>query len=174
LFISNPPGGSTDAAHVASFIASGHRPAVIVALYFGMLAVFGLIALLALLRNAMERVTSDVNMSRIFWGAGVVAAAAIAAGDIINQGPALAAATFTIAAPTIYLVVDVGAGLLLFAGGVMLAVALITVAVSSPSPLPAWLRWLTLALGVVALASHQSFFPSSPSSFGESSPVPGF
>jgi len=52
----------------------------------------------------------------------------------------------------IYLAVDLGAAVLLL-GGVLLALALIVLALSTPSPLASWLRWLTLALGVIGLAS---------------------
>jgi hypothetical protein len=55
-------------------------------------------------------------------------------------------------APAIYLAVDLGAATLLL-GGVLLAPALIVLALSTPSPLASWLRWLTLALGAIGLGS---------------------
>jgi hypothetical protein len=152
LFVGNPPGGAYNASNVAAFVAPGHRWAIVVVLFLGVLAVFGLISLLAHLRLAIERVGGDERISQIFWGTGVAAAGAIAIGNVINEGPAMIAGNVSLAAPVIYLAVDLGAAVLLL-GGVLLALALIILALSRPSPLASWLRWLTLALGVIGLAS---------------------
>jgi hypothetical protein len=152
LFVANPPGGTYNASNVAAFVAPGHRPAIVVVLFLGVLAVFGLISLLAHLRTAIENAGGDERVSQIFWGTGVAAGAAIAVGQVLNEGPAMVAGNVSLAAPEIYLAVDLGAAVLLL-GGVLLAIALITLALSRPSPLASWLRWLTLALGVIGLAS---------------------
>jgi len=152
LFVSNPPGGTYNASNVAAFVAPSHRPAIVVVLFLGVLAVFGLISLLAHLRGAIEKGGGDERMPQIFWGTGVAAAAAIAVGHVFNEGPAMVAGNVSLAAPVIYLAVDLGAAVLLL-GGVLLALALIVLALSTPSPLASWLRWLTLALGVIGLAS---------------------
>lgn len=152
LFVGNPPGGNYDASNVAAFVAPAHRAAVVVVLFLGVLAVFGLVSLLAHLREAMEGPGGDKRMPQIFWGTGVTAAAMIAIGHVFNEGPAIVAINVTLAVPVIYLAVDLGAAVLLL-GGVLLALALIVLALSRPSPLAPWLRWLTLALGIVGLAS---------------------
>lgn len=152
LFVSNPPGGTYNASNVAAFVAPGHRPAIVVALFLGVLAAFGLISLLAHLRGAIEKAGGDERMAQIFWGTGVAAAAAFAVGHVFNEGPGMAAGNVSLAAPVIYLAVDLGAAVLLL-GGTLLALALIVLALSRPSPLASWLRWLTLALGVIGLAS---------------------
>lgn len=152
LFVSNPPGGTYNASNVAAFVAPGHRPATVVALFLGVLAVFGLISLLAHLRLAIEKAGGDALMPQIFWGTGVAAAAAIAVGQVLNEGPAMVASNVSIAAPVVYLAVTLVAAVLLL-GGVLLALALIVLARSTPSPLASWLRWLTFALGVIGLAS---------------------
>ena len=106
LFVGNPPGGTYKASNVAAFIAPGHRPAIVVVRILGVLAVFGVISLLAHLRGAIEKAGGDERMPQIFWGTGVVAAAAIAVGQVFNEGPGMVAGNVSLAPPVIYLAVD--------------------------------------------------------------------
>ena len=66
-----------------------------------------------------EKAGGDERMSQIFWGTGVAAAAGIAVGHVFNEGPAMIAGNVSLAAPVIYLAVDLGAAVLLL-GGVLL------------------------------------------------------
>lgn len=52
-----------------------------------------------------------------------------------------------------YDIVLAGAVVTIGAGGFLLAVAMIALALGARATLPAWLRWVTLITGVIALAS---------------------
>ena len=149
LFVANPPGGTYNAANVAAFVAPGSRKRIVVVLFLGVLGVFGLISLLAHLRAAIENAGGDERIPQIFWGTGV--AAAMAVGQVFNEGHAMVAGNVSLAAPVIYLAVDLGQRW--FSSAASCAIALIILAPSRPSTLASWLRWSTFALGVIGLAS---------------------
>jgi hypothetical protein len=157
--VAGPPGGEYSAEDVASYLDEDRRVRVVIALYLAIAAVAGLVALLSGLRGAIA--AGREQWTRVFWGCGLGAAAAFAIGFAILVTPPL---SLTIgggeaAEPeTTYLVTQAGWLVSLGAGGLLLGVALVVLMLGSSGVLPAWVRWLTLAAGVLGLAST-AFFP---------------
>jgi hypothetical protein len=163
LLITNPPGGSYSEHDATKFVSHGHHAAVFVAVYLVMLAIVGLICLLAYLRDVTLAALEGELITRIFWGTGLAAAACIAAGWGIVFGNAIAHAFggkgVVIAPPVTYLVSELGSALIWGPGAFLLGIALIVLMVGSRGAWPAWLRWATLIAGLGGVASV-AFFPS--------------
>lgn len=159
LALVNPPGGTYKTSNISDYLEKGHRVAVFAGLYVELLAVLGLIVVLAYLRDLL----APGRTTRLFWSLGMIAAGALALGWAVMAAGAIARAiggsAVVVTAPTTYLVSEVGASMVWGPGSILLAVALIAFAVTAATVLPAWLRWLTLALAVIGLASP-AFFPS--------------
>jgi hypothetical protein len=159
--VANPPGGTYKASEAADYVVKGHRPAVFVSALLAMLAVLGLICLLAQLRDAI-RVAPDHQLAGlVFWGAGMAAAACFAVG----WGVVLAAAAahayggsgLAIAPAVTYLAAEIGVVIIFGPAAMLLGFALIILVLNSRPALPAWLRWLTLLAGVAGIASPVYF-----------------
>jgi hypothetical protein len=163
LLISNPPGGSYSAHDATKFVSHGHHAAVFVSTYLVMLAIVGLLCLLAYIRDVTLAALEGELVTRIFWGTGLAAAACIAAGWGITFGNAIAHAFggkgVVIAPAVTYLVSEIGAALIWGPGSFLLGIALIVLMVASRGAWPAWLRWATLIAGLGGVASV-AFFPS--------------
>lgn len=163
LFIASPAGGNYSASDIATFVSSGHRAAIFVAAILAVIATVALICLLAYLREAL-RADDTVNsvIESIFWGLGLAAATSFAVGWVANLAVPIAYAQGGSAVsvpPTVtYVISQVGDGMLFGAGGILLGAALITLALGARALLPSWLRWTTLVIGILALAS-EAFFP---------------
>lgn len=157
LALVDPPGGTYKASDVSDYLDKGHRVAVFAGVYAEVLAVLGLILALAYLRDLLVAWTA-----RIFWALGMIAAGLLALGWAVMSAGALARAyggsAVVVSAPTTYLIAEVGGAIVWGPAAILLACALITLT-ATPVALPAWLRWLTLVLGVIGLASP-AFFPS--------------
>jgi hypothetical protein len=159
MLVSDAPGGEYSESDVTSYLDDGHQGAVIVSLYLAMVAIAGLVTLLASLRGAIT--SSHAWAGRLFWGTGVAAAAALAIGWAIVVTPpaSLAVGGGEAADPkTTYLVTQAGWVIALGAGGLLLGIALVVLMLDSPGGLPAWVRWVTLIAGLLGLASI-AFFP---------------
>lgn len=159
LLVAGPPGGEYSADDVANYLDDDRRARAFVALYLAIAAVAGLVALLSGLRDAIA--AGREQWTRIFWGCGLGAATAFAIGFAILVTPPLSLAIGggEAAAPeTTYLVTQVGWLVALGAGGLLLGAALIVLMLESGGVLPAWVRWVTLAAGVLGLAST-AYFP---------------
>jgi hypothetical protein len=159
LALVNPPGGNYKVSNINDYLAKGHRVAVFAGLYVELLAILGLILVLAYLRDLL----TSARTTRVFWGLGMIAAGALVLGWAVMAAGAIARAIggsgVVVSAPTTYLVSEVGASMVWGPGAILLAVALIAFAINIGAALPAWLRWLTLVLAVIGLASP-AFFPS--------------
>jgi hypothetical protein len=159
LALMNPPGGTFKESNITSYLEKSHRVAAFAGLYVEILAVVGLILALAFLRDAI----SSRPTRRLFWTLGMLGAASIILGWTIMDAGAFARAVggsaVAVSAPTTYLVSQVGATIVWGPGAIFLALALITLTGSSSPAVPSWLRWVTLGLAVIALASP-AFFPS--------------
>jgi hypothetical protein len=159
LALVNPPGGTYKASNISDYLAKGHRVAVFAGLYVELLAVLGLIVVLAYLR---ELITST-RAARFFWTLTMISAGAFLLGWAVMAAGAIARTiggnAVVVSAPTTYLVSEVGASMVWGPGSILLAGALIAFAASVRTGLPAWLRWLTLILAIIGLASP-AFFPS--------------
>jgi hypothetical protein len=156
VFLENAPGGNYDAANQLTYVAPGHRLQVVIAVHLHLLAVFGLLALLAHLRQSAASSHADPRSGDLFWSTGLVAAACFAAGLIVSAALPIAmlGRSVDISPPVIYSVVQVGGSLTLAGGGILLGLSLITLALIAPQMFPPWLRWSTLVSGIVGLASN--------------------
>jgi hypothetical protein len=164
------PGGNYDESSVAAYVSIGHLPAVIITGYLALLGVLGLISVFAYLREAVASDPSHRVATNVFWGAGLVAAASLAVAWGLVTGIAVAAAESgssnpgnTVAAPIshaeTYALSDTSLNVLFGSGGFMLGFALVALMIASRGTLPAWLRWLTLVVGILALAAP-AYFPA--------------
>jgi hypothetical protein len=154
MLIAEPPGGEYSESDISNYLDDGHHAAVIVSLYLAIAAVAGLVCLFAGLRDVIAAV--QPWWARIFWASGLGAAAAFAIGWAIVLTPpgSLALGGGEAADPrTSYLITQAGWIIVLGVGGLLLGAALIVLALDSGRALPAWLRWVTLAAGVLGLAS---------------------
>ena len=159
LIIASPPGGDYKASDVTSFLAKGHRPAVFVSVYVMLLAVAGLVLLLARLRTTIEG-----SPGSLFWAFSVASATAWFAGYLLVGAPATALAfsggklgTNSISPQVAYVLTESGWAVMYGAGGILLGAALVTLVVGRVR-LPAWVRWSTAVAGVAALAAI-AWFP---------------
>jgi hypothetical protein len=158
------PGGSYDPASAASYLAIGHFPTVVVTAYLALVGVVGLICALAYLRQSISVDTKPTLSSDIFWGAGLASAAAFGVGWGLVSGIALAAAEggagATVPPQQTYVLSDTTLNVLFGSGGGFLGFALIALMLGSGGILPNWLRWVTLAAGVLAITAP--FFFTAP------------
>ena len=81
LGVANPPGGTYKASDAVKYVAKGHHVAVFVAAYLFLIAVLGLLFLLAYLRDLISGGPGGERTARIFWGTGVAAATSFAPPD---------------------------------------------------------------------------------------------
>jgi hypothetical protein len=164
LVIGGAPGGNYTPSDVTKFVSKGHRAGAFVAIYLLLIGVFGLICLLARLREAVSAPADEQGVTRsMFWGTGLAAATSLAIGFCINLSMPIAYAfasnsKFSLTTPEIYAFIEVGAEVALAAGGVLLGISLIVLFLASGDRLPAWLHWVTLIAGILGLASI-AFFP---------------
>lgn len=176
LVVASPPGGSYSAHDATKFVAKGHHVAVFVALYLIMLAIAGLICVLAYLRDTSLLGRERDLTARIFWGTGLASAACFAAGWGLDLGNSIAHAyggKGVDVPPTItYLISELGTAIVWGPGAILLGIALLALTLGSSGVLPSWLRLATLVAGLGGLAST-AFFPFAFALVGESSSVSG-
>lgn len=157
------PGGSYHESTVRDYVSIGHFPIVVVTGYLAMLGVLGLICLLAYLREVIAFDGGRKLAASIFWGTGLAAAASFAVSWGLVTGIAVSAAEGGSAAsvphPVTYVLSDASLNVLFGSGGILLGFALIALVLSSRGRLPNWVRWLTLAAGVLAIGAP-FFFPA--------------
>lgn len=168
--VGGAPGGNYDSADVGRYVSIGHLPTVIVTGYLALIGVFGLICVFAYLRELISLDPAHKLATSIFWGTGLVAASSIAVGWGLVTGIAVAAAEggssnlgnstpAAISNAEFYTLSDTSLNVLYACGGFMLGFALISLMVASRGTLPGWLRWLSLVVGVLAIAAP-AYFPS--------------
>ena len=159
----NPPGGSYDESTVAEYVKISHFPTVVLTGYLAILGVVGLICLLAYLREFIGATPDRHLAASIFWGLTLASAASFAVSWGLVTGIALAAAEGGSAAstshPVTYVLSDTFLNVFFGSGGIMLGFTLIALFLSSRGRLPAWVRWFTLVVGVLALGAP-FFFPA--------------
>jgi hypothetical protein len=161
LVVQSAPGGTYSESDVANYVSIGYLPTVIVTGYLALFGVLGLICLLAYLREAIGVEPSRKVAASVFWGTGLAAAASIAVSWGLLTGIAVATAeggsAASVSHPVIYVLSDTSKNVLFGSGGILLGIALIALVVASGGQLPTWLRWLTLIVGVLAVASPALF-----------------
>lgn len=163
VLLAAPPGGSYKASDVRTYVASGHRGVTLVALYLVIVAILGLICLLARLRESVSVAAGEQPMAlSIFWGTGLAAAVALVIGSAVTFSVPIAylfgGDGFSITPSETYAIVEAGDSIWLGAGGILLGLALIALFFGARTALPTWLGWVTLIAGILGLASP-AFFP---------------
>ena len=160
--VSLAPGGNYKESNIADYLAKGHRPAVFVAFYLGLLGVLGLICLLAHLRDAVDVTPGRERTAAIFWGTGLAGAASFAVGWAVIGGQVVAHTegghSIAVPPPLTYLIGEIGVVMIFGSGAMLLGFALIALGLAAPPILPEWLRWLTVIAGAASLAGL-AFFP---------------
>ncbi|HEV2035700.1 MAG TPA: hypothetical protein VGU71_16160 [Candidatus Dormibacteraeota bacterium] len=168
--VGGAPGGNYRESDVANYVSIGHLPTVIVTGYLALFGVLGLICVFAYLREVVSVDPGHKLATSIFWGTGLAAAASMAVGWGLVTGIAVAAAEGgssnpgnavggAISHPETYALSDTSLNVIAGSGGFMLGFALISLMVASRGTLPDWLRWLTLVIGVLAVAAP-AYFPA--------------
>src|SRR5439155_23879293 len=121
--------------YVADYLAKGHRVAVIVGMYLGLLAVLGLICLLAHLRDAVNVAPGNERAATIFWGTGLAAGASFAVGWGLVGGQVFAhlegGSGVAIPPAVTYLISEVGVIFIFGSGAALLGFALIALMLGS-------------------------------------------
>ena len=163
LALANPPGGTYKASDAVKYVAKGHHVAVFASVYVLLLAVLGLLFLLAYLRDLLSAAPDGERVARIFWAMGIGAATSFAIGWAIVLGNAIAHAfggSGVVVDPAVtYLASELGFSVVFGPAAILLGFALITFMIGGRALVPAWLRWSTLVAGVAGIVSL-AFFPA--------------
>jgi hypothetical protein len=163
LALTNPPGGTYKASDAAKYVAKGHHVAVFASVYVLLLAVLGLLLLLAYLRELLSAAPDGERVARIFWAMGIGAATSFAIGWAIVLGNAIAHAfggSGVVVDPAVtYLASELGFSVVFGPAAILLGFALIAFVIGGRALVPAWLRWSTLVAGVAGIVSL-AFFPA--------------
>jgi hypothetical protein len=163
LALANPPGGTYKASDAAKYVAKGHHVAVFASVYLLLLAVLGLLLLLAYLRDLLSAAPDSERVARIFWAMGIGAATSFAVGWAIVLGNAIAHAfggSGVVVDPAVtYLASELGFSVVFGPAAILLGFALIAFVIGGRALVPAWLRWSTLVAGVAGVVSL-AFFPA--------------
>lgn len=145
------------------YVAKGHHAAVFVSVYVLLLAVLGLLLLLAYLRDLLGAAPDGERVARIFWAMGIGAATSFAVGWAIVLGNAIAHAfggSGVVVDPAVtYLASELGFSVVFGPAAILLGFALIAFVIGGRALVPAWLRWSTLVAGVAGIVSL-AFFPA--------------
>jgi hypothetical protein len=159
IFVVNAPGGDYSTTSVNNYLAHGHRIPVLVATHLAIIGVFGLICLLAYLREAIG--AESRLAANIVWGAGLAAAASFAIGWGVIGGQVIAhlEGGSKIATPPAitYLISQIGVVMIFGSGAILLGFALIALMLNSRAMMPTWLRRSTLLAGVCGVAGMAFF-----------------
>jgi hypothetical protein len=163
LALANPPGGTYKASDAVKYVAKGHHVAVFASVYVLLLAVLGLLLLLAYLRDLLSAAPDGERVARIFWAMGIGAATSFAVGWAIVLGNAIAHAfggSGVVVDPAVtYLASELGFSVVFGPAAILLGFALITFMIGGRALVPAWLRWSTLVAGLAGIVSL-AFFPA--------------
>jgi len=163
LALANPPGGTYKASDAVKYVAKGHHVAVFASVYVLLLAVLGLLLLLAYLRDLLSAAPDGERVARIFWAMGIGAATSFAIGWAIVLGNAIAHAfggSGVVVDPAVtYLASELGFSVVFGPAAILLGFALIAFVIGGRALVPAWLRWSTLVAGLAGIVSL-AFFPA--------------
>jgi hypothetical protein len=163
LAVANPPGGTYKASDAMKYVGKGHHVAVFASVYVLLLAVLGLLFLLAYLRDLISAAPNGERTARIFWAMGIGAATSFAVGWAIVLGNAIAHAfggSGVVVDPAVtYLASELGFSVVFGPAAILLGFALIALMLGSHAILPGWLRWSTLVAGIAGVVSL-AFFPA--------------
>jgi hypothetical protein len=163
LALANPPGGTYKASDAEKYVTKGHHVAVFASVYVLLLAVLGLLLLLAYLRDLLSAAPDGERMAQVFWAMGIGAATSFAVGWAIVLGNAIAHAfggSGVVVDPAVtYLASELGFSVVFGPAAILLGFALIAFVLGARTLVPAWLRWSTLVAGLAGVVSL-AFFPA--------------
>ncbi|MGZ4597121.1 MAG: hypothetical protein ACXV2H_05815 [Actinomycetes bacterium] len=161
LTLANAPGGDYEAAQVADYVSSGRRVTELATGYLGLLAALGLAVFVTRVRPMVESASSRA-IGDLFGTLGVGAATVAAVGWTVTAGIPVAFAEggdrIVVAAPTVYVLSEIGVLLNLATPAILMGVAIIVLAVRAGALVPSWLRVATVVAGVCGVAAP-FFFP---------------
>ncbi len=158
-------GGNYAAADSAAYISSGHIVLALVTALGGLLGAAGLVCLGAYLGRQAESEDSGSIWPRVIWGLilGAAICFAVSWGIFVSQpvGNNEAGTNLNIPPNITYAIGISGTEVLFESAATLLGFALILVAIANLPPLPAWLRWPTLVIGILGITSLAffTFFP---------------
>ena len=165
IVIGGPMGGTYAAADVASYISSSHVVVAGAMALCGLLGVAGLVCLGAYLRQRGQSDDSGSIWPQTVWGLmlGAATCFAVTWGIFVSQpiGNNEAGTNLNIPPTVTYAIGISGTEVLFESAATLLGFALILIAIANLARLPAWLRWSTLAVGVLGITSLAffTFFP---------------
>ena len=143
LALANPPGGTYKASDAVKYVAKGHHVAAFASVYILLLAVLGLLLLLAYLRDLLRAAPDGERVARIFWAMGIGAATSFAVGWAIVLGNAIAHAfggSGVVVDPAVtYLASELGFSVVFGPAAILLGFALIAFVIGGRALVPAWL-----------------------------------
>ncbi len=162
IFFVNWPGGGYSESISKSYVAPGNLPTALAGTSIGLIAVVGLICLLAYLKQAAEESSPAITLlPQIVWAVGLMGAASFGVGWGLVSAQPLAHVEAGVdlgVAPTLTYMISEATSAIIFGPAPMLVgLALIVLTVGSSRALPGWLRWLTLVAGLIALTSLAFF-----------------
>lgn len=165
IIVGGPMGGSYAAADVANYISSSHVVVAGAMALCGLVGVAGLICLGAFLRQRAETENPGSIWPQTLWGLmlGAAICFAVSWGIFVSQpiGNNEAGTNLKVP-PTITYAIGISGDEVVFeSAATLLGFALILMAITNLPRLPAWLRWSTLAVGVLGITSLAffTFFP---------------
>src|SRR6266576_5721635 len=162
IFFVNWPGGGYSESISKSYVAPGNLPTALAGTSIGLIAVVGLICLLAYLKQAAEESSPAITLlPQIVWAVGLMGAASFGVGWGLVSAQPLAHVEAGVdlgVAPTLTYMISEATSAIIFGPAPMLVgLALIVLTIGAGKSLPTWLRWLTLGAGGVALTSLAFF-----------------
>jgi hypothetical protein len=160
--IVNWPGGGYSESIVNSYVAPGNLPVALAGTSIGLIGTVGLIGLLAYLTQAAAESSPSISlMPQIVWGIGLAGAASFGVGWGLVSAQPLAHAEAGVNLPVdpklTYMISEATSAVIFGPAPMLVGLALIALTLGAGNALPAWLRWLTLAAGVLALTSLAFF-----------------
>jgi hypothetical protein len=162
IFFVNWPGGGYSESIAKSYVAPGNLPVALTGTLTGLIGVVGLICLFAYLKQAAEKSSSPSSLvPQIVWAVSLVGAASFAVGwGLVSAQPLAhveAGVDLGIAPTLTYMISEATSAIIFGPAPMLVGLALIVLTIGAGKSLPAWLRWLTLGAGVVALTSLAFF-----------------
>jgi hypothetical protein len=158
LETSGPKGGHYSAAEIANFVGQSSTSLIVSVCLFAV-SIFGLIVLMAYLSEASG---GTGRHRRLTWSTSVAAGASFLIGWGLYLAPptAIRAGGPAIDPAISYALISAGLGVLYGVGGMLLGIALVTLAIGSIST-PLWVRGFTGIAGLSALVSWAFLLASS-------------
>jgi hypothetical protein len=162
LIITNWPGRGYNESDARRFVDPANLTSPLISTLLGLVAVVGLVCLFAYFRQLAEDSSFSSLIPQIVWGIGLAAAATFAVGwGLVSAQPlahAEAGVDLGVSPKLTYMISEATSAIIFGPAPMLVGLALVVFALASGRALPGWLRWATLVVGVIAVASL-AFFP---------------